>query len=128
MNHEVQVCFEEAFVEENDLRHTRSLDVNHLRGTRKSFITGMTDYFRYQTDSLTSVLYRKTTDENDSVIYVPATPTSINGIYVSRKSMDLSEGIRLYRAYGTQQLINERPVAVPPDMSRMDSLFHSFFV
>lgn len=126
MNHEVQVCFEEAFVEENDLRHTRSLDVNHLRGTRKSFITGMTDYFRYQTDSLTSVLYRKTTDENDSVIYVPATPTSINGIYVSRKSMDLSEGIRLYRAYGTQQLINERPVAVPPDMSRMDSLFHSF--
>jgi two-component system, OmpR family, phosphate regulon sensor histidine kinase PhoR len=40
--------------------------------------------------------------------------------------MDLSEGIRLYRAYGTQQLINERPVAVPPDMSRMDSLFHSF--
>ena len=42
MNHEVQVCFEEAFVEENDLRHTRSLDVNHLRGTRKSFITGMT--------------------------------------------------------------------------------------
>lgn len=126
MSHEVQVCFEEAFMEENDLRHIRSLDVNHLRGTRKSFITGMTDYFHYQTDSLTSVLYRKTTDENDSVIYVPAVPTSISGIYVSHKSMDLSEGIRLYRAYGTQQLVNERPVAVPLDMLRMDSLFRTF--
>lgn len=126
MNHEVQVCFEEAFVEENDLRHIRSLDVNHLRGTRKSFITGMTDYFHYQTDSLTSVLYRKTTDENDSVIYVPAVQAAISGIYVSRKCMDLSGGIRLYRAYGTQQLVNERPVAVPLDMSRMDSLFHAF--
>lgn len=126
MSHEVQVCFEEAFMEENDLRHIRSLDVNHLRGTRKSFITGMTDYFHYQTDSLTSVLYRKTTDENDSVIYVPAVPTSISGIYVSHKSMDLSEGIRLYRAYGTQQLVNERPVTVPLDMLRMDSLFRAF--
>lgn len=126
MSHEVQVCFEEAFMEENDLRHIRSLDVNHLRGTRKSFITGMTDYFHYQTDSLTSVLYRKTTDENDSVIYVPAVPTSISGIYVSHKSMDLSEGIRLYRAYGTQQLVNERPVTVPLDMLRMDSLFRTF--
>lgn len=125
MNHEVQVCFEEAFVEENDLRHIRSVDVNHLKGVRKSFITGATEYFHHQTDSMTSVLYRKTTDENDSVIYVMTVPVSINGIYVSRKSMDLSEGIRLYRAYGTQQLINERPVAVPLDMQRMDSLFRA---
>lgn len=125
MEHEVQVCFEEAFVKENDLRHSRSLDVNRMRGTRKSHITGMTDYFRRQTDSLIAILYRKTTDEKGNTLYAPAFQGTITEIYVSRRSMNLNEGIRLFRAYGTQQLVDERPVAVPLDTLRLDSLFRA---
>lgn len=125
LNHEVQVCFEEAFVEENDLRHSRSLDVNHLRGTRKSHITGTTDFFRHQMDSLLTLLYRKTTDEKGNPSYVPAFPGTVSEVYVSQQNMNLSEGTRLFRAYGTQQLVNERPINVPLDTLRMDSLFRA---
>lgn len=123
--HEVQVCLEEAFVEENDLRHSRSLDVNRMRGTRKSHITGMTGYFRQQTDSLIAILYRKTTDGKGDTLYAPAFPATISEVYVSRRSINLDEGIRLFRAYGTQQLVDERPVAVPLDTLRLDSLFRA---
>lgn len=125
LNREVQVCIEEAFAEENALRHSRSLDVNHLRGTRKSHITGMTDYFHHQMDSLLTILYRKTTDEKGNTSYAPAFPGSVSEIYVSHQSMNLSEGTRLFRAYGTQQLVNQRPIVVPLDTLRLDSLFRA---
>lgn len=125
LNREVQVCIEEAFAEENALRHSRSLDVNHLRGTRKSHITGMTDYFHHQMDSLLTILYRKATDEKGNTSYAPAFPGSVSEIYVSHQSMNLSEGTRLFRAYGTQQLVNQRPVVVPLDTLRLDSLFRA---
>ena len=118
LNREVQVCIEEAFAEENALRHSRSLDVNHLRGTRKSHITGMTDYFHHQMDSLLTILYRKTTDEKGNTSYAPVFPGSVSEIYVSHQSMNLSEGTRLFRAYGTQQLVNQRPVVVPLGSTR----------
>ena len=123
LNHETEVAFEKAFVAENDQRYLQSIEANHLRGTRKAWVTGSTDYFHQQVDSLFPLLYRKATDEQGNTFYEPRFHGTRQEVYVLHQTMNLKEGIRLYRAYGTQQIVNERPVAIPLDTFRLDSLF-----
>lgn len=125
LDHEAEVCFEKAFVAENDQRYLQSIEANHLRGTRKPWVTGCTDYFYQQVDSLFPLLYQKVTDEQGDTFYNPRFRATRQEVYVLHQTMNLKEGIRLYRAYGTQQIINERPVAIPLDTFRLDSLFRS---
>lgn len=124
LSHTAEVALERAFMEENDLRYQQSIDANHLRGTVKSWYTGETDYYKRQADSLLQhVFYRKIVNEKGDTVYQTRASFHLNPIYVLHQTMNLSEGIRLYRAYGTQQQVNSQPVVVPVDTLRLDSLF-----
>lgn len=124
LGHTAEVALERAFMEENDLRYHQAIDANHLRGTVKPWYTGETDFYRRQADSLLqNVFYRKIVNEKGDTLYQARAGFGLNTIFVLHKTMNLSEGIRLYRAYGTQETVNSYPVVVPVDTLRLDSLF-----
>ena len=124
LHRKAEATLEQAFVHENDLRYYQSLDANHLRGVPKPWLTGETDFYRRQADSLTAnVFYRLLIDDRGDTLYQLRASFHFNPIYILHQPMDLSEGIRLYRAYGTQRQVNNYPVVVPVDTLRLDSLF-----
>lgn len=106
MAHEVQVCFEEAFVAESTERYQHLIDSlpEHPR-TRTA-----TDFCYRQTDTLL--------ERGDSIW--------IGMAFVRRGGMNMEEKARVRRAYNNQEIFAEAGVPyVPLDSARMDSLFNA---
>ena len=106
MEHEVQVCFEEAFVSESAHRYQRLVDSlpEHPRARTA------TDFCYRQTDTLL---------KRGGSIW-------IGMAFVRRGGMNMEEKARVRRAYNNQEIFAEAGVPyVPLDSARMDSLFNA---
>ena len=106
MAHEVQICFEEAFVAESAGRYQHLIDsLPENPRTRTA-----TDFCYRQTDTLLR--------RGDSIW--------IGMAFVRRGGMNMEEKARVRRAYNNQEIFAEAGVPyVPLDSARMDSLFNA---
>ena len=105
MAHEVQVCFEEAFVSESAHRYQRLVDSlpEHPRARTA------TDFCYRQTDTLLK--------RGDSIW--------IGMAFVRRGGMNMEENARVRRAYNNQEIFKDAGVPyVPLDSVMMDSFFN----
>ena len=108
--HEVQVCFEEAFVEETARRYHRLTDSlpSHPR------IKAVTEFCNAQYDSWLS-------EAKD------LSKLRIGYAFVRRSGMNMEENARVRRAYNNQEIFAEAGCAyVPLDSAYMDSVFNAF--
>ena len=108
--HEVQVCFEEAFVEETARRYHRLTDSlpSHPR------IKAVTEFCNAQYDSWLS-------EAKD------LSKLRIGYAFVRRGGMNMEENARVRRAYNNQEIFAEAGCAyVPLDSVYMDSVFNVF--
>lgn len=128
LNRETQVRFENAFNEEVNLRYLDYIRLNRI--DRYAEFIGTTSEAQQHAQVVEKILYDIQTDEQGQKHYQVKVPAELLYIYVLKEGMDLRQGIRLYRAYGTQQSIDEECAEkgyryVPLDTLRMDSLFHA---
>lgn len=128
LNRETQVRFENAFNEEVNFRYLDYIQLNQIDRYEK-FI-GSTPEAQQHAQAVEKILYDIWTDEQGQKHYQVKVPAELLYIYVLKEGMDLKQGIRLYRAYDTQQSIDEGCAEkgykyVPLDTLRMDSLFHA---
>ena len=106
MAHEVQVCFEEAFVAESAGRYQHLIDSL----PENPRVRTATDFCYRQTDTLLK--------RGDSIW--------IGMAFVRRGGMNMEEKARVRRAYNNQEIFAEAGVPyVPLDSARMDSLFNA---
>ena len=108
--HEVQVCFEEAFVEETARRYHRLTDSlpSHPR------IKAVTEFCNAQYDSWLS-------EAKD------LSKLRIGYAFVRRSGMNMEENARVRRAYNNQEIFAEAGCTyVPLDSAYMDSVFNVF--
>ena len=108
--HEVQVCFEEAFVEETARRYHRLTDSlpSHPR------IKAVTEFCNAQYDSWLS-------EAKD------LSKLRIGYAFVRRSGMNMEENARVRRAYNNQEIFADAGCAyVPLDSVYMDSVFNAF--
>ena len=127
-NREAQVCFEHSFNAEANLRYLDYLRINKL--DRYDRYVGITRQAQQQAESLESTFYYIDRDKQGHKSFRVRLHAELLPHYVLRQGMDLSQGIRLYRAYNTQGQINkghleEGHLFMPLDTLRLDSLFRA---